>query len=194
MGMLWGLSGNAFSPAVEESRWLQTWRFWVPFFDRFLTPFWPSFLASFWRSLGEPVFIYRWFLDVQTGLQMDVRFGSEIFPLGSFFLTFSMCFCTFFPNLVIFLGWPFWVCLQAALFKHWRCLRNPGASFWQPFFERFSSMFLRSRMVLKSGWKQEAANLDQNVIGWFQGVHFWTLLFQDFRHPKSWNNLEIILK
>ena len=93
MGVLWELHGNIFSPLVGESRWLQTWRFWVPFCVWYLMLCWQSFLASSRRPIEKPVFIYCWFPAFQTGLQMSLIFCQKCLPPGLFVLNVSvMCF------------------------------------------------------------------------------------------------------
>ena len=154
MGRLWVLRGNVFKHAVEAFGWLQTWRFWASFFDRFfdaiLALFFDFILEVSWRGRFHISLISGRLDCTSNGCPFWVR---NISPWLVFFLRFPWVFALFLRIWWLFWGWPFGACLKAALFKHWRCLRNQGASFWDRFFACFLTCFLESKMVVKSTWK-----------------------------------------
>ena len=114
------LRGSACLLSMMEFKWLQTWRFGVVFFDRFLMLFLPSFLTSFKMPSAGSVLMYRRFLGVQTGLQMEVLFVPETCPHRSLFLSFFHRFGDFSGEAIFkaFGGDPFQVLVRLGSPRH----------------------------------------------------------------------------
>ena len=184
MGVSRLLCGSACLLSMMEFKWLQTWRFGVVFFDRFLMLFLPSFLTSFKMPSAGSVLMYRRFLGVQTGLQMEVLFVPETCPHRSLFLSFFHRFGDFSGEAIFkaFGGDPFQVLVRLGSPRH-LILRH---IFWM-FFDLVFEVQNGVQKCMKIGGCKSWSERDRVVS---RGA-FLDAFISRFQAPKSWNNLEL---